>query len=288
MANLLGSIFKRYVAGPEHPAKYRFVRWLGRHAMPREGVVAAVYPESKLWLNPVDWVEYLLLRDGSYEPLTLDFLRTNLRPADTAILAGVNNGLHTIVAAKAVGAAGRVVGCEPQPAALLRARLNIELNGIPEGSLRLVAAALSTERGLSPMPWPPLDNRGAASFFDDGDGFTAPLVTLAEVARSLALGPVRLLLLDIQGFELPALAGLGDLRPDIAVIEDRVEHVTKAGESRASLYRRLEELGYELHDLHGDPVAEPGEPLPEHNLIGVQAGRAVQWVRRGTATRDPR
>jgi FkbM family methyltransferase len=280
MSKLLGGIIQRYIAGPEHPAKVRFVRWLGRHAMPREGVVAEVYPETKLWLNPVDWVEYLLLRDGQHEPLILDFLRGNLRPSDTAILAGINNGLHPIVAAKAVGASGRIIGCEPQPAALLRTRLNIELNGVPEGTLRLVAAALSAERGLSRMPWPPLDNRGAASFFDAGSGFTAPLVTLAEVARSLDLGPIRLLVLDVMGYEVQALAGLGaKLRPEIVVVADHAQNLTRAGESRAVLYRCLQDLGYALHDLYGQPVSLPGEPLVELNVVGVLAGCEVKWSR---------
>jgi FkbM family methyltransferase len=287
MPKLLDSIIKRYIAGPEHPTKYRFVRWLGRHAMPREGIVAAVYPETRLWLNPVDLVEYLLLRDGQYEPLTLDFLRSNLRPSDTAILAGVNNGLHTIVAAKAVGASGRVIGCEPQPAALLRARMNVELNAVPEGSLQLVAAALGAERGLSQMPWPPLDNRGATSLLDDGSGFTVPLVTLAEVARSFELGPIRLLLLDVQGYEMQALAGLGAvLRPEIAVVEDQAELLTRGGESRAALHRFLQDLGYQLHDLFGEPVSLLDEPPAERNLIGVLAACQVQWLSRGTNRRS--
>jgi FkbM family methyltransferase len=284
MSRLLGSVIKHYVAGPEHPAKVRFVRWLGRHAMPKAGIVATVYPDVMLWLNPLDWVEYLLLRDGRHEPLILDFLRANLRPAETAILAGVNNGLHAIVAAKAVGAAGRIIGCEPQPAALLRARLNLDLNGVPEACVRLVAAAVGAERGLSQVPWPPPDNRGAASMFNAGAGFTAPLVPLAEVARGLGLGPVRLLLLDVVGYEVQALAGLAALRPDLAVVAVWTEHLTKAGEVPAALYGRLQEMGYELHDLYGEPVSQPGEPLAEHNLIGVQVGREVQWNRRGGAT----
>jgi FkbM family methyltransferase len=284
MSKLLGGIIKRYIAGPEHPAKVRFVRWLGRHAMPREGIVAKAYPDTRLWLNPLDWVEYLLLRYGRHEPLILDFLRANLRPSDTAIVAGINNGLHAIVAAKAVGASGRVIGCDPQPPALLRSRLNIELNAVPEGSLRLVAAALGAERGLTRMPWPPLDNRGAASFFDEGSGFTAPLVTLAEVARSLDLGPIRLLLLDVMGYEIQALAGLGaKLRPEIAVIADHPHNLSRAGESRAALYRCLEDLGYALHDLHGQPVSVLSGPLVELNVIGVLAGCEVKWISRAPA-----
>jgi FkbM family methyltransferase len=281
MSRLFDRALQRYIAGPDHPAKYRLVRWLGGHVMPREGIVGAVYPETRLWLNPVDWVEYLLLRDGRYEPLTMDFLSGNLRPGDTAILAGVNIGLHVIVAARAVGGAGRVIGCEPQPAALLRARQNIVLNGLPEASLSLVAIALGNETGLARMPWPPRDNSGAASFFDSGAGFMAPVVTLAEMARQLALGPVRLLLLDVQGYELQAIAGLGaTLRPDIAIVEDDPDYATKAGVPRAALYRRLEEMGYALHDIHGEPIRLPGKPPPERNLIGVQPGREVTWIQR--------
>jgi len=249
--------------------------------MPRKGIVGTVYPETRLWLNPVDWVEYLLLRNGRYEPLTIDFLTANLRPADTAILAGVNNGLHAIVAARAVGAAGRVIGCEPQPAALLRARQNIALNGLQEDSLSLVAIALGSETGLARMPWPPPDNPGAASFFDGGAGFMAPVVTLAEMARQLELGPVRLLLLDVQGYELQAIEGLGAaLRPDIAIVEDDPDYSTKAGVPREVLYRRLEEMGFALHDVHGEPIRLPGKLPPERNLIGVQPGREVNWIPR--------
>ncbi|HXO27708.1 MAG TPA: FkbM family methyltransferase [Thermoanaerobaculia bacterium] len=281
MSQLWASLVRRYIAGPEHPTKYRFVRWLGRHGMSRDGIVAAVYPDARLWLNPVDLVDYLLLRDGRYEPLTLDFLRANLRPADTAILAGVNNGLHAIVAAKAVGVTGRVIGCEPQPAALLRARQNVELNGVPEGSLTLVAAALASDPGLAQMPWPLLENRGAASFFDTGTGFMAPLVTLAELSRALGLGTVRLLLLDVQGYEVQAISGLGaTLRPEIAVVEDHETQLTRAGVPRSSLYGRLKELGYALHDLYGEPVSQPGEVPVERNLVGVQPGCVVSWVRR--------
>jgi len=269
-------VLRRYIAAPEHPMKYRFVRWLGRHAMPADGIVASVHPGVMLWLNPVDWIEYLMLREGSYEPLTLDFIQRNLRPAESALVAGVNNGLHAIVAARAVGPSGKVLGCEPQPGALLKARLNMALNGMSDGPLHLVATALGSDRGVAPMAWSAPDNPGRASLLTPGPGFIAPLLSLAEVAAALAIDPLRLLLLDVQGFEMQVLAGLGTLRPEILIIEDDPAYAAEPVAARQALYRRLRELGYSLRDLHGNPVAAPDAQLAERNLVGVLEGREVR------------
>jgi FkbM family methyltransferase len=274
---MLARLVKLYIAGPEHPAKYRVVRWLGRRLLPERGVVGTVYPGVRMWLNPLDWIEYRFLRGVPYAPLTLDFLGANLRPGDTAILAGINNGLHAIVGARAVGAAGRVIGCDPQPAALLRTRANMALNDLPGDSLVLVAAALGNAPAFTPLPWPPPDNRGAATFFAAGKGFVAPVFAVSEVARALAAAPLRLLLLVVQGCEQQALDGLGDLRPEIAVVADDPEFSARAGVSRADLYERLLRLGYALYDARGRPVAAPQPDLPEKNLFCVRPGVAVRW-----------
>ena len=262
-------LLRRYIAAPDHPSKYRFVRWLGRHAMPGDGIVAGVHPGVMLWMSPLDWIEYLMLRDGSYEPLTLDFIQRNLRPSESAILAGVNNGLHAIVAARAVGATGKVVGCEPQPGALLRARLNMELNGMSDGPMRLVACALGSGRGLTSMAWSAADNPGAASLLTRGAGFTVPMVSVQELTSSLGLAPIKLMLLDVQGYEMQVLDGLGDLRPAIMIVEDDPTYSAGFGHSRAALHQRLRDLGYSLRDLHGGPVETSDVMLPERNLVGV-------------------
>ena len=274
-AGLRDRLLRRYIAAPEHPAKYRCVRWLGRHVM-GDGIVAVVHPGVKLRLNPVDWIEYLLLRDRIYEPLVLDFMRRNLGPSQSAIVAGVSNGLHAIVAALAVGPAGKVVGCEPQPAALLRARQNMALNGISGGPLRLVAAALGSGRGLAPMAWSAPDNPGRASLLTPGHGFTVPVLSLAELASSLDLDPVRLMLLDLQGYELQALAGLGKLRPEIVIVEDDPVYAADSRAARAALHGRLRDLGYALRDLNGTPVEAPDAVLAERNLVAVLAGCDVR------------
>lgn len=275
--DVLNSLFLRYIRSPEHPGKYRVVQWLGRHVIPSAGIVAEVNPQVQMSLHPRDWIEYSLIRQGRYEPLTLSFLTKNLRPADTALLAGVNNGLHVIVAARAVGERGTVIGVDPQPSALLRARRNIDLNRVA-APIRLLSGALGAQAALAHMPWADSENHGAASLLDSGPGLEVPLITLAAVLDGLCPGRVRLMLLDVQGYEVPALAGLKHHRPELLVVEDSEEYLARAGTSRAQLYSSMRDMGYTLHDVFGGDMAETGAPPAECNVVARAPGVSVDWL----------
>ena len=268
----------RYFRAPEHPAKLRVVRWLGRVAVPAAGIVAPVHGGLRLFLHPRDWIEYLLLRGEEYEPYTLRFLETNLRPGEGAILAGTNFGLHVAVAARAAGETGLVLGIEPQPEALLRTRLNLELNGLLS-RVRLVQAALGREERLVRMAWPAPENPGASSLLDPGDGYVTSLQPLDAVKELLGELPFRLLLLDVQGFELEALKGLqlGE-GPELAVVELDSEFLTRAGTPAAAVAEMFTAAGYSVTDLHGNPPLDLLS-LPERNFVAVKSPSVqVHWV----------
>jgi FkbM family methyltransferase len=266
----------RYLRGPEHPGKLRVVRrWMGR-VIPERGVVASVAPDLKLYLHPRDWIEYLLLRGTAYEPLTLAFLTANLAAGDAAILAGVNFGLHVARAARAVGPTGVVVGVEPQPAALLRAKMNLDLNGLVP-VVRLVQAALGRMERLVPMPWSNPENAGAASLLDEGAGFWVPMLRLEALTALLGGRSPRLLLLDVQGHELEVLAGC-DLKqgPELIVVELDPEFLRRSEVPADDVATRLRDAGYVLYDLHGIPATELLD-LPERNLVAVRDNATVRW-----------
>ena len=271
------TLLRAYAQTPEHPTKYRMVRWLGRHVFPEAGILCRAYPDIDLYLHPRDWIEYLLLRGDKYEPLTLMFLEENLRAGDVAIFAGVNFGLHVAVAARAVGEHGLVVGIEPQPAALLRAAQNLRLNDLLH-RVRLVSAALGGREELVPMAWAESANPGAASLLDEGSGLTVPVLPLSLIINTLESQTVRLLLLDVQGYESQALAGLGrDCRPEILVVEIDPKFLAKAKTSSAAVLSQIVELGYSLHSLDGTKKTPDCKSLPEQNVICLRTDREISW-----------
>ena len=79
-------------------------------------------------------------------------------------------GLHVARAARSVGEAGLVIGVEPQPAALLRTRLNLALNGLLS-NVKLIQGALGRAEQMTFMPWSIRRTPRAASLIDRGPGF---------------------------------------------------------------------------------------------------------------------
>lgn len=269
-SSLASRLLTSYLRGPDHPAKLRLVRWLGRRVCPG-GLRTVLSDGVTLFLSPQDWIEYLLLRGASYEPLTLEFLTRNLGDGDGAVLAGVDFGQHAVVAARSVGVTGMVVGVEPQPRALARSRRNLAANQV-DGRTLLLPAALGDGPGRVHMAWAPPDNPGAASLFDAGDGFDVDVTTIAKVAGDLGTRRFRLLLLDVQGYEYAALQGLGSARPEVMVVEIDAPFLERAGVTADRISGLLRDLGYTLHDLRGRTTTDPLSDLPERNLVAVHAG----------------
>jgi FkbM family methyltransferase len=173
-----------------------------------------------------------------------------------------------------------VVGVEPQPASLIRARANLLLNDLPD-NVRLVAGALGASQDFLPMAPAPSHNSGAATFLDAGGErrpFQIPVWPLGGLLRRLGVGRPDLFLLDVEGFELEALRGVEpDAAPRLVVVECKGRHLERAGATEEALFERLAELGYRCFDLHGRPAA-PGDDLVEFNVVGALDGRAATFV----------
>lgn len=272
-------MLRAYVRTPQHPAKYRVIRWLSHYCFPSEGIPDVVAAGIKLYLHPRDWIEYLLLQGQEYEPATLNWLRRNLHSGDTAVLAGINMGLHVAVAAESTGKAGRVIGVDPQPGALLRTAVNLQINGLLD-RVRLLSAALGREENILPMAWADQSgNAGAASFYDTGEGLHVTLTTLDRLAKHLRLNPWRFLLLDVEGYEPQVLEGLSPAHaPEMMIVEIQPPLLARAGTSPAALLNQLRTFRYDLFDLHGNPVETSQTQLPESNVVCVRPGTEVDWV----------
>lgn len=205
----------------------RRVRWrLARHVLtPSEPIVVDMPLRSGLTMRLDLSDEYQrTIAACAYEYDALQVTSSVLRRGDCVIDVGANIGLHSLVWAKAVGPLGRVLSFEPVPPNFERLMLNIGLNpqvtclepfnvalGDAPGQLRL--SALENRAGLT---------SGGYSATRGGErGYLVEQTTLDSAIESMDLGPVRLLKMDVEGWETKVIAGamqtIARHRPHIAM-----------------------------------------------------------------------
>lgn len=142
------------------------------------------------------------------EETELQLLHRLLRPGQVFVDCGANIGTWTLVAAARVGTEGQVVSFEPNPETF--ARLADHVNRINDfGRLvRLFPAGVSDQPGRF---WLEASAAHNVSQLAECSGPGRIAVEVTELDRALAGGRVHGIKLDVEGFELRALKGAGDL-----------------------------------------------------------------------------
>src|SRR6185369_17472199 len=75
--------------------------------------VSIVHNDLLMQLDPIEWTQCELLRDGIVEKSTIRLYEQILRPGDTYVDVGAHVGFHTLVARSLVGATGHVIAIDP-------------------------------------------------------------------------------------------------------------------------------------------------------------------------------
>lgn len=201
-----------------------------------------------------------LIRYGECCEVEHEFLASLLRPGDGVVEVGANIGVHTVGLARTVGAAGRVVAVEAQPAIFRVLCANLALNAL----FNVTPHACGCSDRRDTLIAPAVDygsaaphNSGGVSLAADGAGIPVPVSPLDELVDELP--GFRLLKIDVEGMEREVLQGarrlIGEYRPLLYVENDRVE------KSKA-LIEWIMAAGYRLW-WHTPPLFNPA------NLFGV-------------------
>ena len=173
-----------------------------------------------------------------------------LQPGDTFVDAGANIGFYTVLAAQRVGPKGRVVCVEMMPDTADRLETHVRLNALD--NVTIVRAALSDVAGETVRAVVTTGKFGQASIAKaseaGGSSVDVQTATLDFVAKELP--HVTLLKMDLEGAELPALRGGGELLQRTAAVVYESWGAQRAEENQVDAL--LLAAGFQLTRLDGN------------------------------------
>jgi FkbM family methyltransferase len=232
---------------------------------------------ARLFVDLADHVIGLSIVRGAYEANQIAFVRSVLKPGDTAIDVGAHIGFFTIHMAVLVGTAGRVYAFEPVEANLALLERSVAENRFRD-RVRARRAAVGATSGTATLTFPRETlNTGGAYLLPDGGAALAgnltarvPLVALDDLDLG---GPVRLIKMDVEGAEPQVLRGAVRLlerdRPVILseVHPTQLERASKT--DTAALLSLVRELGYRAHSIEHGALGAPLETVPPGVLVSI-------------------
>ena len=234
--------------------------------------VSTLHHDIRMELDPEEWLQIDLRAFGRLEPRTTALFERMLRPGDSFVDVGAHVGYHALLAARLVGASGRIFAIDPQPYNCAKILANAELNGFT--NIAVVAAAVAEADGFIALKNQSRQDKARLTLAGPGvnDGaltFVVPKITLRWLLETYELRPVTLLKIDVEGFELKVLNGAGDA---MRAVENIVFEVLPGEDANRTLAieRKLRDFGYQMFDVDGVPW-RPGQACVENNVWALRS-----------------
>jgi FkbM family methyltransferase len=189
---------------------------------------------------------HALLHPPRAHPAALAFLN----PGAVAIDIGANLGEWTVPLARAVGAGGQVLACEPAPIAAKALEATLGANALRQAEV--IRCAVGDHDGSAEFTVPVVTSArtdtGTARIGAAGPGHEAlsvPLNSVDSLIGKRGLRRVDLIKIDVEGHEKRVLYGaettLSRFRPAIVI-----ETGHEASGDRPAIHDRLRSLGYQV------------------------------------------
>jgi FkbM family methyltransferase len=220
-------------------------------------------------IDPNEWTHSDLLRDGFLEPLTCELIGKLLKPGDTYVDVGAQIGFHSMVARRHVGPSGKVVAFEPQPYNGQKFLNNCRLNGFE--NVTLYMAAVGNKEGTVRLRLQSAADTSRLSLCltpinDEAQAYYTLMTKLETVLRAEKVKRVKLLKIDVEGYELEVVKGLAEFESHVEnVVLELLGSAHELDEKAYKLIGHLQTSGFELRTVEGQPWTR-NQPLPENNL----------------------
>lgn len=179
-----------------------------------------------------------LYRCGWYEIGTLDVFKQVLREGDVFVDAGASIGVMTFYAAKCVGPTGKVLSFEPTPlryCCLLQSIAHNRVSNIKAFNFGLGEEVRNTTIFMDRLSPSMIAKEGSTA------GIATHVEPLSAVLARESVERVRMIKIDVEGFELEVLKGCEDVlrspEPPVLCVEqnDDPAVATAVAEFRRSL-----------------------------------------------------
>lgn len=143
------------------------------------------------------------------DPAEIDWLRTTLRPGDTTVDAGAYKGGYTYWMRHAVGAGGRVLAFEPQPALATYLERSTDVFDWDNVTVHRMALSSSSGELALHVPGKGPSQRGSLVVQREGaDTYSVPVDTLDDVLGTVCPDRrIALIKCDVEGSELDFFLG---------------------------------------------------------------------------------
>lgn len=157
---------------------------------------------------------------GNYQPIITETLRKYLKKGDTFLDVGACIGYFSMIGAGLVGKEGQVHSFEPVPEYFKKidnfARINTQYN------ITVNQFALGDENKSKDLYVEGRSNIGNNTFFtyvlgerkDKSKAIQVPIRRLDEYIRERGVNNIKLIKIDVEGFEFPVLKGLSNYLSD--------------------------------------------------------------------------
>jgi FkbM family methyltransferase len=218
-------------------------------------------------LDLAEWTQMQLLKRNWIEPRTLELYAKLLQSGDVFIDVGAHVGFHSLVARRAVGPDGTVICVEPQPSNAQKILNNWRANNF--ANLKLLVAAAGARDSAVELSDQTAADRSVLTLLDRGgkneaQKFEVPLVRLDTAFARHGVKLVKLLKLDVEGYELEVVQGLGTRLSDVQnLIFEVLENTDR--DRAGALTKLLADNGFDLLTIEGTPW-QGGMSIPENNL----------------------
>lgn len=212
-------------------------------------------PGLRMCASPTDDIGRHIVRDGAHEPHNsawiLEHLR--LRDGDVALDIGANIGWYSCLLDRLGEGRFDIFCFEPEPRNFALLKRNLALNRADHVHPQQIA--LGESAGNIDLYLYKDSNRGRHSVLPNhaGTKIQVPLARLDHWWQSANLGsrPLRFIKIDIEGYELPALRGAGELlnRCDTLMLEYSPAYMRKANLDPAAMLQLFERVGFTVSTL---------------------------------------